>query len=111
LLITPQVRMDVTRCQGGKLQVLEDIYCFLTIQQSIVFVERRKEADTISAMMNAQGFDVSTLHGELAPADRDRVMQTFRNGQSKVRGDEDFFLLSVCFLFAFCFLSVCFLLV
>ena len=77
--------MDVTRQRGGKLQVLEDIYSFLTIQQSIVFVERRKEADTISALLNDRGFEVSTLHGELGPADRDRVMDTFRSGQSKVR--------------------------
>ena len=35
-----QVRMDVNKCAGGKAKVLQDIYDFLTIQQSVVFVEQ-----------------------------------------------------------------------
>eukprot|EP00601_Ochromonadales_sp_CCMP2298_P013938 CAMPEP_0173235146 /NCGR_PEP_ID=MMETSP1142-20121109/10667_1 /TAXON_ID=483371 /ORGANISM="non described non described, Strain CCMP2298" /LENGTH=563 /DNA_ID=CAMNT_0014165361 /DNA_START=31 /DNA_END=1722 /DNA_ORIENTATION=- len=79
-----QVRMDVTKCQGGKLQVLKDIYDFMTVQQSIVFVEMRREADNVAGMMRQGGFEVSTLHGELSPQDRDRVMADFRAGRTKV---------------------------
>lgn len=79
-----QIRMDVNTCQGGKLQVLKDIYSFLTIQQSIVFVERREYANQIAAMMIDEGFDVSNLHGGLPEYERDQVMANFRNGQSKV---------------------------
>ncbi len=79
-----QVRMDVTKCAGGKLQVLKDIYDFLTLQQSIVFVERRTEADSVANMMRSAGFEVSTLHGDLQPQERDRVMDDFRAGRTKV---------------------------
>lgn len=79
-----QVRMDVTKCRGGKLQVLKDIYSFLTLQQSIVFVEMKTEADAVAAMMKQAGFEVSTLHGGVNNEDRDRVMSDFRAGRSKV---------------------------
>lgn len=79
-----QVRMDVNRCRGGKLQVLQDIYDFMTLQQSIVFVEMRRDADSVAAMMRQAGFEISVLHGELSPQDRDRVMDDFRLGRTKV---------------------------
>ena len=79
-----QVRMDVNKSAGGKLQVLKDIYDFMTLQQSIVFVEMKREADNVAAMMRQGGFEVSVLHGELAPHDRDRVMDEFRAGRTKV---------------------------
>lgn len=79
-----QVRMDVKKCPGGKLQVLKDIYDFMTLQQSIVFVEMKKDADSVSHLLRSSGFEVSTLHGDLLPADRDRVMDDFRAGRTKV---------------------------
>lgn len=79
-----QVRMDVNRCAGGKLQVLKDVYDFMTLQQSIVFVEMRRDADSVAGMMRAAGFEISVLHGELSPEDRDRVMDDFRAGRTKV---------------------------
>ena len=50
-----QVRMDVRRAPGGKMKVLQDIYDLLTIQQSIVFVEMRKDAERIARMMIDSG--------------------------------------------------------
>ena len=46
-----QIRMDVRKAPGGKLSVLQDIYELLTIQQSIVFVEMRKDVDRIAQLM------------------------------------------------------------
>ena len=46
-----QIRMDVRKAPGGKLEVLYDIYDLLIIQQSIVFVEMRKDADRIARLM------------------------------------------------------------
>ncbi len=79
-----QVRMDVTKCRGGKLQVLQDIYDFLTIQQSIVFVERKADVNAIAAMMTNAGFEVSAIHGDLTPSERDTVMKAFREERTKV---------------------------
>lgn len=81
-----QVCMNVNLVsnRGGKLQVLQDIYDFMAIKQSIVFVEMRREADRVASMMREKGFEVSVLHGELQGTDRDRVMNDFRQGVSKV---------------------------
>jgi len=79
-----QIRMDVNKAPGGKLQVLKDIYDFMTVQQSIVFVEKKEEAENIARMMRTGGFEVSTLHGDLLPQERDRVMDEFRGGRTKV---------------------------
>jgi len=50
-----QVRVNVTLCPGGKLKVLQEIYELLTIQQSIVFVEMKKDADKVAKMMQDAG--------------------------------------------------------
>ena len=50
-----QIRMDVRKAPGGKLSVLQDIYELLTIQQSIVFVEMRKDVDRIAQLMTQSG--------------------------------------------------------
>lgn len=39
--------------------MLKDIYDFMTLQQSIVFVEMKAEADSVAAMMRQAGFEVS----------------------------------------------------
>ena len=71
-----QVRMTVP--PGGKLEVLQDLYEILGVQSSIVFLDTKKEADDVTRMMNEAGFKVSTLHGGIDGADRDKVMNDFR---------------------------------
>jgi ATP-dependent RNA helicase DDX19/DBP5 len=68
---------------GGKIAVLQDIYKFLTIQQSIIFVNEREVADDVSRRMKAAGFSVSTLHRSITES-RDEIMEAFRRGDSKV---------------------------
>lgn len=79
-----QVKMDVSKTIGGKEKVLQDIYDFLTIQQSVVFVEQKTDAIRLTKLMQDAGFDVSTLHGDLLPEERDHVMKQFRDGLTKL---------------------------
>ena len=99
-----KVTIDARLYKGGKLGVLQELYRKLTLQQSIVFVERKDDADRISRMMidsgncfidflfdcvNHQlwlivGLDVSTLHSTLKGMERDEVMERFRKQQSRV---------------------------
>ncbi|OMJ28835.1 ATP-dependent RNA helicase DBP5 [Smittium culicis] len=67
-----------------KLEVLAALYSLLTIGQSIIFVRRRDVADRIAAKMSADGHKVVSLHGKLASADRDIIMDDFRSGKTKV---------------------------
>lgn len=84
LKVIRQVTINTTDVAGGKLKVLQDIYTALSIQQSIVFCGMKKEADAVSRMMIDTGFPVSTLHSDLENDQRDRVMEDFREGKSKV---------------------------
>jgi ATP-dependent RNA helicase DDX19/DBP5 len=61
-----------------------DIYGFLTIQQSIVFVERRADADAIARTLQSAGMEISAMHGGLSPPERDALMEEFRSGKTKV---------------------------
>jgi ATP-dependent RNA helicase DDX19/DBP5 len=79
-----QVRMDVRKHRGGKLGILKDIYDFMTIEQSIVFVERRDTANQVAESLKRDGLEVSVLHSELEREMRDHVMEDFRRGDSKV---------------------------
>jgi ATP-dependent RNA helicase DDX19/DBP5 len=77
-----QFKMD-TRAVG-KMQVLSDIYSVLDLHMSIIFVETKATADALTAHMEAAGFPVSKLHGNLQPAERDQVMEKFRQFKTKV---------------------------
>ena len=63
---------------GGKLPILQDLYEILGVQSSIVFLDTKREADEVTRMMNEAGFKVSTLHGGIDGAERDKVMNDFR---------------------------------
>lgn len=80
-----QLWVDINKRRegGGKIAVLKDIYKFLTIQQSIIFVNEREVADDVSRRMRDDGFSVSTLHRSITES-RDEIMEAFRRGDSKV---------------------------
>lgn len=63
--VIKQLWVDTGTYQGGKRQFLEDMYSFLEIGQSIVFVETRKEADDVTQTLNAKGYACSVLHGKV----------------------------------------------
>ncbi|GAA6006424.1 hypothetical protein JCM10207_004929 [Rhodosporidiobolus poonsookiae] len=67
-----------------KYEVLVELYNLLTIGQSIIFVKRRDTADEIARRMSAEGHKVVSLHGKLETTERDAVMESFRDGKTKV---------------------------
>ncbi|KAJ2956124.1 hypothetical protein NQZ79_g7978 [Umbelopsis isabellina] len=78
-----QLYMDCNSEQH-KFEVLCNLYDLLTIGQSIIFCRTRATADEIARRMTKEGHSVVSLHGKLEPAERDLVMDKFRNGESKV---------------------------
>ena len=96
---------DATDCrdEAHKYEVLVELYNLLTIGQSIIFVkvrtfasydalaaearsvrQRRDTADEIARRMTAEGHQVTSLHGKLETGERDAVMESFRDGKTKV---------------------------
>lgn len=78
-----QIYMDCDNDED-KFNVLKHLYGLLTIGSSIIFTARRDSAELLQKKMNQFGHQVSVLHGQLQPEDRDKRIDDFRSGASKV---------------------------
>lgn len=78
-----QLYMDCNSEQH-KFEVLCELYGLLTIGSSIIFVQTRNTAEKLYAMMQREGHTCSILHGKLESFERDRLIDDFREGRSKV---------------------------
>ncbi|KAF8907275.1 P-loop containing nucleoside triphosphate hydrolase protein [Gymnopilus junonius] len=67
-----------------KYDVLVSLYQLLTVGQSIIFCQHRHTADRISQRMTAEGHKVASLHGAKDAAERDAIIDRFREGREKV---------------------------
>ncbi|KDR78829.1 hypothetical protein GALMADRAFT_1271862 [Galerina marginata CBS 339.88] len=67
-----------------KYDILVSLYQLLTIGQSIIFCQHRHTADRISQRMTAEGHKVASLHGAKDAAERDAIIDRFREGRDKV---------------------------
>ncbi|OVF06857.1 putative ATP-dependent RNA helicase [Clavispora lusitaniae] len=78
-----QLYMDCNSEQH-KFEVLCELYGLLTIGSSIIFVGTKRTADMLYQKMKQEGHTVSVLHGSLDNDERDRLIDDFREGRSKV---------------------------
>lgn len=78
-----QMFMD-SDSEDQKFEVLESLYSALTIGSSIIFVRRKETANILYKKMTMNKHAVSILHSDLENEDRDRLMEDFKNGKSKV---------------------------
>lgn len=78
-----QFYMDC-RNEEHKYDILVSLYSLLTIGQSIIFCQHRHTADRISQRMTAEGHKVASLHGAKDAAERDAIIDHFREGRDKV---------------------------
>lgn len=78
-----QLTMDCDSEQN-KFEVLCELYGLLTIGSSIIFTATKATADRLAVGMEKEGHKVSLLHGGLDHADRDKVIDDFREGRTKV---------------------------
>jgi len=71
--------------ESNKFNVLDKIFKSFSVGQSIIFVERRKTAAQLKDQMEKAGHEVSVLYGgEMKETERDRVMDSFRSGATRV---------------------------
>lgn len=50
----------------------------------IVFVETKKKVEDLLKVIQKQGYSVNSIHGDKSQAERDFVLQTFRNGKVRI---------------------------
>ncbi|HAL96000.1 MAG TPA: ATP-dependent helicase [Chitinophagaceae bacterium] len=67
-----------------KFDALCDIYKQLTVNQAIIYCNKRQRAEWLAEKMMAEGFPLSYIHGEMEVDERRNRMQAFRSGNVRV---------------------------
>jgi|TARA_B110001450_G_scaffold243713_1_gene255181 translation initiation factor 4A len=70
--------------ESWKLATLQDLYEKLSISQSIIFVNSKRKADFLKEQLESNDYTVECIHGDLTQKDRNDIMQSFRNGNSRI---------------------------
>lgn len=78
-----QLYMDCND-EDHKFEVLNELYGLLTIGSSIIFVAKKQTANILYKKLKDEGHQVSILHSDLETSDRDKLIDDFRFGRSKV---------------------------
>ncbi|KAL7553874.1 hypothetical protein ACHAWF_018283 [Thalassiosira exigua] len=67
-----------------KFDTLCDLYDTLTVTQAVIFCNTRQKVDWLAGKMKEAKFTVAAIHGDMTQEDRERVMEEFRSGSSRV---------------------------
>ena len=67
-----------------KLDTLIDLYNSLTITQAVIFCNKRQKVEWLANELRNAGFTVSAMHGSMPQSERDKIMEEFRAGNSRV---------------------------
>lgn len=63
---------------------MTDLYDTLTITQAVIFCNTKTKVDWLAQKMKENNFTVSAMHGDMNQTDRDKVMEDFRSGSTRV---------------------------
>merc|ERR1711871_166844 len=67
-----------------KFDTLVDLYEAISVVQAVIFVNSRRTADIVAQRLDGMDFAVSVMHGETPQEDRDRIMDAFRTGATRI---------------------------
>lgn len=68
----------------GKPEALARILDLENPDSAIVFVRTRRDADVVAEHLNSLGHIAQAIHGDIAQAQRERVLERFRSGHTEV---------------------------
>jgi len=78
-----QFFIDVER-EEWKIDVLSDLYSTLSITQCVIFCNTRRKVEAVTDMMQKRGHVVSCTHGDLAPEERNVILNDFKMGKTRI---------------------------
>jgi len=67
-----------------KLPTLLDIYQHITVNQAIIYVNKRQKAEWLVKQLAISGFTIEYIHGEMEVAERKKHMDNFRSGSTRI---------------------------
>ncbi len=69
---------------GRKLNLLRKVVDMYNFSSSLIFCNTKRRVDEVARDLNALGYETESIHGDMAQAQRDRVMSKFRKGHSTI---------------------------
>ena len=70
--------------EDWKLPVLLDLYQQITVNQALIYVNKRQKAEWLAKQLTSHGFTLEFIHGEMEVAERKKRMEDFRSGMTRV---------------------------
>jgi translation initiation factor 4A len=70
--------------EDWKLAVLLDLYQLVTVNQALIYVNKRQIAEWLEKQLASQGFTLEYIHGDMEVAERKQRMDDFRSGTVRV---------------------------
>ena len=67
-----------------KLPALLDLYQQITVNQALIYVNKRQKAEWLAKQLAAQGFTLEYIHGDMDVFERKKRMDDFRTGSVRV---------------------------
>ena len=67
-----------------KFQNLLEVFSSMDIVQCMIYVNTREKAESLAARMVENKFVCAVLHGKMPAEDRNKIMQEFRSGSSRI---------------------------
>ena len=67
-----------------KFETLCDIYEACTISQTIIYCNSKRSVDELTTKLMENNFSVASIHGEMEQSERNKIMEEFRNGSSRI---------------------------
>ncbi len=68
----------------GKTEAVSRLMDYYNPRRSLIFCNTKKMVDDLAEALIGRGYFAEALHGDLAQMQRDRVMQSFRTGQTEI---------------------------
>ena len=78
-----QFYIDVLE-EDYKFDTLCDLYEKIILNQSMIYVNTKKRANWLKEQLENTKFTVSVIHSSLSPLDRTQIMNSFRNGKTRI---------------------------
>ena len=67
-----------------KLPTLLDIYQNITVNQAIIYVNKRQKAEWLVKQLTTTGFTIEYIHGDMEVEERKKHMEQFRAGSTRI---------------------------
>lgn len=70
--------------QSQKIEALVRLVDITPDFYGLVFTRTKQDADAVAKMLDERGYQVATLHGDIAQAQREKVLSRFRIGKTRI---------------------------